>query len=198
MLAAAILAAGESRRMGTPKALLRVHGRTFADHLYGMLEHPRIGIRRIVLGAGAEEIRACLQVDPEAILINPDWPKGQLSSIHAAIRGLPPSASEGLMICPVDHALVSGALVATLIAEFDRTTKLIIVPSYRGRRGHPVIFRASLYSDLLEAPLDSGARHVMRAHRSDVLEIPTSDEGVVLNLNDPSALRSATLGRAEP
>jgi molybdenum cofactor cytidylyltransferase len=194
MLAAAILAAGESRRMGTPKALLPYHGRTFVEHLIEVTRHPRVRVTRVVLGARADEIRAKVRADPASIVVNGDWQQGQLSSIQAAIRSLP-EGTEGLLLCPVDHPLISAALVARLIEQFDASGKAIVLPTFHGRRGHPVIFRASLYAELLAASPAVGARQVVWAHAADVLEVPTEEEGVILNLNDPAALERA-LGNA--
>jgi molybdenum cofactor cytidylyltransferase len=190
-LAVAILSAGESRRMGTPKALIPYRGTTFAGHLLEVSKHPRIGVTRVVLGAGADEIRERLQLDAASVVLNPDWAKGQLSSIQAAIRSLPKDSTAGLMLCPVDHPLVSAELVARLIGIFDSTGKPIVLPAYRGRRGHPVIFRASLYDELLAASPEVGARQVVWAHQADVVEVPTEEEGVILNLNDPETLKRA-------
>ena len=192
MLAVAILAAGESRRMGTPKALLPYRGKTFVEHLLDVTQHPRVGIIRVVLGAGADNIREKLRLDASAVVVNPDWPQGQLSSIQAAIRSLPQGGTEGLILCPVDHPLVSAALVARLIEAFDQNPKAaIVVPTYRGRRGHPVVFRAPLYGELLGASLAVGARQVVWAHAAEVVEVPTDEEGVVLNLNDAATLQRA-------
>lgn len=192
MLAAAILAAGESRRMGTPKALLDYHGKTFVEHLIDATRHPRIGVLRVVLGAKAEEIRARLQsVDPTSIAVNLNWQSGQISSIHSAIRSLPASATEGLMLFPVDHPMISRAVVSELIAAFDATQKSIVLPVHEGRRGHPVIFRASFYEELLNASPEVGARQVVWAHPDEVVEVPTKDKGVTLNIDDPSAYRNA-------
>jgi molybdenum cofactor cytidylyltransferase len=191
MLAAVILAAGESRRMGSPKALVAFRGISFVQHLVNATRHARIGVRRVVLGAGATEIRSQLGIDPEMIVENPDWEQGQLSSIQAGIRSLP-DGTEGMVLCPVDHPLVSANLISTLVHQFDASGKLIVVPAFRGQRGHPVLFRASLYGELLAAPLDVGARHVVWAHQHDIDEVPTEEEGVVLNLNDPEALKKAT------
>jgi molybdenum cofactor cytidylyltransferase len=191
MLAAVILAAGESRRMGEPKALLRLRGKTFIEHLCAATRHPRVELMRIVLGADALEIQAQLpSIPPESFLINSDWRKGQLSSIHAAIHNLPEGETEGVLLCPVDHPLISAQLVGQLIAEFDASRKPIVLPTFRGRRGHPVIFSAALFGELLAASPEIGARQVVWAHANDVAQVATEEEGVVLNLNDPETVRA--------
>ena len=195
MLAAAILAAGESRRMGQPKALLPYRGATFVHHLMEITRDPRIGVQVVVLGAGAEEIRAQLSLPGEQILVNTEWRRGQLSSIQAAIRGLPPNATEGIIVVPVDHPLISVHLIDGLIQAFTGSRKAIVMPVHAGRRGHPVIFRASLYDELLAASDAVGARQVVRAHPADVEEVATEEEGVLLNLNDPETLQRA-LGKS--
>jgi molybdenum cofactor cytidylyltransferase len=191
MLAAAILAAGESKRMGQPKALVPFQGSTFVEHLIAATRHARVGITRVVLGAGAERIRAQLKIDPAWVVVNTDWPKGQLSSIHAALRSLPAGVTAGILVCPVDHPLISARLVTALIAAFESSGKMIVLPRYRGRRGHPVIFRAALYEELLEASAEVGARQVVWNHAAEVMEVETEEEGVILNLNDPETVRKA-------
>ena len=163
MLAVAILAAGQSQRMGQPKALIPFQGLSFVEHLITATRNAQIAVTRVVLGAGANEIRAKLPVDPACIVVNSDWPKGQLSSIHAAIRSLP-AGTDGLLICPVDHPLISPHLVAQLVGAFNATRKAVVLPKYHGRRGHPVIFRAELYEELLAAPMAVGARQVVWDH----------------------------------
>jgi len=190
-LAVAVLAAGESRRMGSPKALLPYRGKNFAEYLLEVTAHPRVGIRRMVLGARADEIRTQLHLGDAKVAINLEWQRGQLSSIQTAVRSLPANQTAGLLLCPVDHPLVSAELVARLIEAFDASGKPIVLPTYRGKRGHPLIFAASLYGEILEASPEVGARQVVWAHAEDVLEIPTDEEGVVLNLNDPETLRRA-------
>jgi molybdenum cofactor cytidylyltransferase len=190
MLAVAILAAGESRRMGQPKAPLSYRGKTFAEHLVSATRHERVGLTRIVLGAQAAEIRSRLPLDAAWILENPNWQQGQLSSIQTVIRSLP-SETEGLILCPVDHPLISSFLVAQLIQEFDSTEKLIVLPTHKRKRGHPAVFRASLFKELLAASPEVGAREVVWAHPEDVTEVETDEEAVVLNLNDPETLKKA-------
>jgi len=188
--------------MGAPKALVTVRGKTFLAHLLDAAQHPKIGLLRVVLGSGEEEIRRALNLPDEIVVLNPDWQRGQLSSIQAALRALAPDARndaafaatalDGILLCPVDHPLVSRALVASLVAAFYSAARPpIVVPTFRSRRGHPVIFARSLFAELLLAPPDEGARAVVWAHAGEVAEVPTEEEGVVLNLNDPETLRRA-------
>jgi len=177
--------------MGRPKALLPYREGTFLEHLIEVTRHPRIGVTRIVLGAGAEVIRTIAKLDPSVVVLNPEWEQGQLSSICAGLRSLEGIDTDGIVLCPVDHPLVSGRLVSDLVERFYEDKKAIVLPTYNGRRGHPAIFSNALFSELLAAPADKGARSVVWAHSADVLEVPTDEEGVVLNLNDPDMLKRA-------
>jgi molybdenum cofactor cytidylyltransferase len=190
MLAAVILSGGASSRMGSPKALLPYQGRPFLEHLLEVTVQPEIGVRRVVLGASAGPIAKAIDLKADEIVINHEWEKGQLSSIQAAIRSLP-AATDGMLLCLIDHPLISGPLVRELIEQFYKSGKPIVLPVYQSRRGHPVIFSATLYKELLCAPLETGARAVVWAHAGDVAEVSTNEEGCVLNLNDPETLNQA-------
>ena len=195
MLAAVILSGGASSRMGSPKALLPYQGRPFLEHLLEITIHPEIGVRRVVLGADAESIAKAIPLKAHEMIINAQWEKGQLSSIQAAVRKLP-AGTDGMLLCLIDHPLISSALVGELIAQFYKSKKPIVLPVYEGRRGHPVIFSASLYPELLRAPLETGARAVVWVHADEVEEVPTNEHGCVLNLNDPETLNRAIDGRS--
>jgi len=206
MLAVVILAAGESRRMGQPKALLpfpenfsSAHSqrakipKTFLEHLIEVTRHPRTNILRVVVGAHAEEIRTRVKLENDAIVVNDNWEKGQLSSLQTAIRSLPADETEGMLVCLVDHPLISAQLISTLLETFERDTNTIVIPTYRGKRGHPVIFPSALYAELLgvreDAPKNIGARAVVHAHATDVVEVSVDEEGVIINMNDPKTFR---------
>src|SRR5215468_1043707 len=148
MLAAVILSGGASSRMGSPKALLPYQGRPFLEHLLEVTRHPRIGVRRVVLGAHAEPIAKAIHLNADEVVINDQWDTGQLTSIHAALRSLPDD-TDGILLCLIDHPLISGELVNDLVEHFLRAGKSIVLPLYQGRRGHPVIFSSALYSELL-------------------------------------------------
>jgi molybdenum cofactor cytidylyltransferase len=190
MLAAVILSGGASRRMGTPKALLPYRGGTFLEHLLRVTEHPRIGWRRVVLGADAGAVVAGTEFRADEVVINKNWEAGQLSSIQAGVRSLP-GETDGMLLCLIDHPLISRELVGGLVERFFETGKSVVLPIYKGRRGHPVIFAARLYEELLNAPLETGARAVVWAHGEEVCEMETGEEGCVLNLNDPDTLAKA-------
>jgi len=217
MIAVVILSAGESRRMGQPKALLpfpeffrsatgkseagpaartetaSTQAKTFLCHLIEVTRHPRAGILRVVVGAHAMEIRAQAKLDADELVVNEQWQRGQLSSLQAAIGSLPEGTTKGMLVCLVDHPLISAQLVSTLVETFERDKNKIVIPTYRGKRGHPVIFPSALYAELLgireDAPENIGARAVVRAHAADVVEVPVNEEGVIVNLNDPETLR---------
>jgi molybdenum cofactor cytidylyltransferase len=191
MLAAVILSGGASRRMGSPKALLPFHGRPFLEHLLDVIKHPKIGARRVVLGAHAESIAKAVHLNADEVVINEDWEQGQLSSIRAALRSLP-AGTDGILLCLVDHPLISETLVNGLIEQFYATGATVVVPVYQGRRGHPVIFSAAVYEELEKAPEKQGARSVVWAHREQVSEYITDEEGCVLNLNDPGTFERAS------
>jgi molybdenum cofactor cytidylyltransferase len=182
------LSGGASERMGSPKALLPFQGRPFLEHLLEITKHPSIGVRRVVLGAHAEPIAKEVHLATDEMVINNDWALGQLSSIQAALRSLP-TGTEGILLCLVDHPLVTAGLVGELIKKFEASHAPIVLPVYEGRRGHPVIFSAAVYDELLKAPADKGARAVVWTHANEVAEVITDEEGCILNLNDPETLK---------
>jgi molybdenum cofactor cytidylyltransferase len=197
MLAAVILSGGESRRMGSPKALLPYHGHTFLEHLLEITRHPRIGVRRVVVGASRGEIARRVVLAQELGVMNEEWRKGQLSSIRAAIENLRGTETEGMLVALVDHPLISSEVVAALIEAFDRSPSSIVLPTWNGRRGHPLIFPSRLYEELVAASDDVGARAVVWAHKGDVVEVPVSEEGVVLDIDDRATFERLFPGEAK-
>jgi molybdenum cofactor cytidylyltransferase len=188
-LAAVILSGGASQRMGSPKALLPYQGRPFLEHLIAVTSNPKIGARRIVLGAHAELIADAVRLAADEVVINAEWEKGQLSSIQAGIRSLP-AGTDGMILCLIDHPLISATLIDELIERFYSGPAMppIVLPVYQGKRGHPVIFSSGVYEELMTAPLEQGARSVVWAHAGEVTEVVTSEQGCVLNLNDPETM----------
>jgi len=197
MIAAVVLAAGESSRMGRPKALLPIDGVRFIEKIVSSFQSTKVGKILVVLGHKAEEMRQKIADLPVLIVVNNEYKKGQLSSLVAAIRDIQSRQSsaeldgilDGILVHLVDHPYVNPILVDVMIDRFYESKKLIVVPRYHGRRGHPVIFSRSLFSELLNAALDQGAKAVVHAHQKDTLEIDTEDEGVTIDIDTPEEYR---------
>ncbi len=196
-VAGIILSAGASSRMGEDKALLTWHSRSFLEHLVATLKRAGAEPRRVVLGANAEEVQRRVKFSAGEVVVNRDWQRGMLSSLIAALDSLPREGVAAAIVCLVDHPCVSSRLIRTLIEKHEATGKLILQPTYQGRRGHPVLFAASLFDELRADPPVVGARHVVYQHAGDILEVATDEEGIVLNINDKAAYEKV-LGMAAP
>ena len=189
MIAGIILAAGRSSRMGRDKALLAYRGSTFLGYLIDILRQPRIGFLRIVLGENAEAVREQVVFDSSQLVVNPHPELAQLVSLQLAIRSIPEQLVDGAVVCLVDHPCIERETVRLLLDRFYQSGKRIVIPTFGGRRGHPVLFAASLFGELLAAPLEQGARAVVHKFPGYVLEVTTKDEGVILDIDDPETYR---------
>jgi molybdenum cofactor cytidylyltransferase len=195
MIIAVVLSAGESSRMGRPKALLPIGGQKFIERIITVLGQSRVDRSIVVLGHDADQLRRQIEHLPVEVVINPDYHSGQLSSLQAAIRGIEnDDRCEGILVHLVDHPFIDVALVDALIQRFCETKKLIVVPRYKGKRGHPVLFSRDLFKELLNAPLDQGAKAVVNAHRHETLEIEWQDEGITLDIDTPDLYRQHVRG----
>ena len=198
MIAAVVLSAGESSRMGSPKALLPISGVPFIEEIVRALKGTKIDRIIVVLGHHAEEIQKMIAHLPVTFVVNRDYAKGQLSSLIVAIRSLEAEKDtekvDGVLVHLVYPPFISRALVDHMIDRFYETKKLIVSPRYGGRRGHPVIFSSRLFPELLSAPLEKGAKVVVHAHRDETLEIETDFAGVTIDIDTPEEYRQY-LGR---
>jgi molybdenum cofactor cytidylyltransferase len=187
-----ILAAGESRRMGSPKALLRYHEETFLDTLIGRFR-TRCPEVIVVLGAGAESIRAGT-VRPARFLVNPNWPMGMTTSLQCGLRAVPAEA-EGVLFTLVDHPAVSPATMDALCGTAIPgcvVHPLVRVPRYEGRRGHPIWFSKELIAEFLAIPETGSARDVVRGHAAETEFLDTDDPGILADIDDAAAYRKLT------
>jgi len=198
MIVAVILSAGESSRMGRPKALLPLEGVSFIERIVGALRSTKVGKIIVVLGHNDDEMKAKVSHLPVTIVINRRYKEGQLSSLLAAVRAVEAenkaSQVDGILVHLVDHPFLSSALVDLMIERFYESKKLIVVPRYRSKRGHPVIFSRSLFPELLAASPKLGAKAVVNAHREDTLEIDTENEGVTIDIDTPEEYRRHVKG----
>ena len=99
-----------------------------------------------------------------------------------------------MMVHLVDHPYIDSKLVNIMLQRFDGSKFSIVVPRHQGKRGHPVIFSRALFDELLDAPLDQGAKAVVNAHRQETLEIDTDDVGITLDIDTPELYRQHVKG----
>ena len=178
MIGAIVLAAGSSSRMGRAKAHLPAgpKGRSFVDTITETLAGAGVATVRVVVAPG-------LPQPPRQAVVNPDPSAGMLSSVQCGLRAFQEELA-AVFGWPVDHPLVERDTVVAMIAAFQRTGAPVVVPTNDGRRGHPVLFAARVFSELLAADPSHGARSVVHAH-DDRLELPVADGGVVVDIDTP-------------
>lgn len=180
-LAAVILAAGASRRMGRVKALLPFRGETILDRLiglYGRFAAPVI----VVLGHHEAAIRQGILRGCEAeFAVNPDPERGQLSSLQCGLRLAPGD----VMFSPVDFPAVEEDTVAGLVREFvQHPAAPLVAPSHAGKHGHPVLIRAAVKAELLAlSPDGDTARTVLHRHGPAARYLVVDDPGVTTDID---------------
>ena len=189
-IAGLILAAGESRRMGFPKALLPYRTETFLDTLIGLFT-ARCSPVIVVLGAEAERIRARAG-RPATFVENPDYMRGMTTSLQCGLRAVPADA-DGVLFTLVDHPAVTPATIDALLAA---PRPLVRVPRYGADRGHPIWFSRALIPEFLAIPDGGAANEVVHRHRPETEFLDLDDSGVVADIDDPEAYRNLTGARA--
>jgi molybdenum cofactor cytidylyltransferase len=190
VLPAVILAGGDSARMGSPKATLATPGGgTFVTRIIHTLRDAGVSDLVVVTGrhhdAVVEMIARELSVAPH-IVRNPDPSRGQLSSLLAGMDVVVTPSTEGVMMTLVDVPLVRGSTVIAVIEAWRRSRAPIVRPAIGDRHGHPVIFDRAVLDELRRAPLDAGAKSVVRAHEHEIVNVPVDDEGCVRDVDTPS------------
>jgi molybdenum cofactor cytidylyltransferase len=189
MIAALILAAGESSRMGSPKATLVYRDRAFLELIVETVREGGLDRIVVVLGHQAEVIRRQVKIEPAQVVVNPNYRSGQTSSLQAGLRALVGDDPEAILLCLVDHPAVSADSVRRILAGFRESAVPVVIPSYRGRRGHPVLIGRQLFGELLALTCEAGANSVVRKYRAATKLVEVDDEGVVIDVDDPECYR---------
>ena len=191
---AIVLAAGEGRRMGGPKALLPVGDGTFLSRACRLFARPGIAGVVAVLGAEAERVRGAAGIPAETtVAVNERWREGMLTSVWRGLDAAEALGAEAVLLHPVDNPFVAPATVDAVLVALDGGAE-IAVPSHAGRRGHPAGFARPSWPALRAAPLDGGARTVLTARPDRVAHVPAGADCLV-DLDTPGDLEVAARGR---
>ncbi len=189
MLPGVILAAGDSTRMGSPKAALRTpDGDTFIARIVATMRDAGVTDLVIVTGRHHDAVIDSLARDGVAsprVVRNPDPSRGQLSSLLAGMDAVVTLHPEAIMMTLVDVPLVRVSTVIAVIEAWRRSRAPIVRPAIGDRHGHPVIFDRAVLDELRRAPLDAGAKSVVRAHEHEIVNVPVDDEGCVRDVDTP-------------
>jgi molybdenum cofactor cytidylyltransferase len=181
-VAAVVLAAGESRRFGSPKQLLPWKATTLLEHVVDTALASSLGDVIVVLGHLGEKIRDLLKDRPIRLVINHDWDKGLSTSVSAGLRALPASYDACLFLLG-DQPNVTTEMINTILSTYRRTLAPIVAPAYRGQRGNPVLFSRSLFPELLSMEGDQGGREVILRHRDEMETVEVEEEDVFLDID---------------
>jgi molybdenum cofactor cytidylyltransferase len=176
--------------MGSPKAILDApDGRPFVASLVRALGAG--GITEIVLVTGRDHERVIEVVNEDAPPLRPrfvrnlDPSRGQLSSLWVGMDACVTAGTEGLLVTLVDVPLVAPATIRRVIDVWRRTRAPIVRPAIGERHGHPVIFDRAVFEELRAAPLDAGAKGVVRAQAHELIDVPVDDEGSLTDVDTP-------------
>jgi molybdenum cofactor cytidylyltransferase len=180
MVAAIILSAGKSERMGSPKALLQYHGQSFLATILAAIASARMSPAIVVAGHHYDAIS---QAFPDVqIAFNPNYEQGMSTSIQVGIRALPAGLA-GVAVFLVDHPMIDRQTIDALVASLEPGR--IVVPVHDGRRGHPVIFAAELFDEILNLSPDQGLNTVVRRQPERVVEVLVENAGVLRDIDTP-------------
>jgi molybdenum cofactor cytidylyltransferase len=186
-----VLAAGDSSRMGYPKALLPLGKDTFLTRILKTLNTLRLPDARVVLGTHEPDIRPLLVSYRVTILINPDPAGGQISSMKLAAQSFDP-VGRGCLIWPVDQPLVSADLIRNLIRLFCKSAAPLALPRFKDQAGHPVIFGRTLIEALQAAPPDANPKLIVAHYKNEAAWLQTNESGTVEDIDTPGDYRKHT------
>jgi molybdenum cofactor cytidylyltransferase len=202
VLSAIVLAAGESTRMGSPKALLASpDGLPFVARIVNAFHDAKVDDVTVVTGRDhAAIVDALARAGVEARVARNDEPsRGQLSSLWTGMDAAVTDTTAAILVTLVDVPMVSGATIGAVIDTWRQQRPLIARPAIGERHGHPVLFDRRLFEELRRTPLDAGAKAVVRAHADAIINVAVVDEGCLVDVDTPQEyleLRTSALSKS--
>jgi molybdenum cofactor cytidylyltransferase len=184
MIGAVILAAGQSRRMGSQKLLLPFAGQTVISHIVDQVLAAPIERTVVVTAPDGDAIRRALAGRPVTFVANPDPAGEMLGSVRSGLRALPPQCAAAIVVLG-DQPTIRAEVIADLVRSFHATGAKIVVPSFQGRRGHPLLFSADYFAEVLTQHDGVGLRGLLQARPSESSELEVADAAVLTDIDTP-------------
>jgi molybdenum cofactor cytidylyltransferase len=182
LVAAIVLAAGGSTRMGQPKQLLPVDGQPMLRRVTAAACATELAQIVVVVGAHADAVRQALAGLPVDVVVNEAWAEGMSTSIKAGLSALD-SGIQAALIILADQPGLTPDLLNSLVARYYATRAPIIAPFYRDQRGNPVLFDRSLFGELVATEGDQGGRELVLRHARELGRIQVDDPSVLLDVD---------------
>jgi molybdenum cofactor cytidylyltransferase len=198
-VAAILLAAGQSRRMGAFKPLLRFGKRTVIESCVDYLSNGGVDSIVVVVGHRAEDIRKQLSSQRLTFAINPD-PTSEMSASIAAGVSLVPESAGAVIISPVDYPAIPASVVSTLITEWSKGHQLV-KPTWQGGGGHPVLVDLGLRTDLQSLDPNKGLKGLFDQHQTRVTRVEVPSPYIARDIDtwdDYQALYAEIFGEPAP
>lgn len=187
-IAALILAAGASSRMGSNKLIEDIAGTPMVARVARSVAASKVDPIAIVTGNQHDKVEAAVNGIKASIVHNRDFAQGLATSLKAGIAALPKDI-DGVLVCLGDMPLVSPRTIDKLIAAFNPLEgRSIVVPIHDGRRGNPVLWSAQYFDEMKRLSGDQGARKLLEAHADDIVEVPIEDESILFDVDTQDKL----------
>jgi molybdenum cofactor cytidylyltransferase len=184
MICTVILAAGESRRMGTSKLLLPFGKKTMIETIVDEARRSKSNKTLVVLGAEKEKIERILSNRDVDKVVNTRYQEGMLSSVQAGLDALTDEV-QAVLVCLGDQPYIPFTILDRLIDAYKETKKGIILPTYRKQRGHPVLIDTKYKPEIKQISPETGLRALMCNHPQDVLEVEVDTPQILKDIDKP-------------
>ncbi|HKF22412.1 MAG TPA: NTP transferase domain-containing protein [Candidatus Angelobacter sp.] len=181
-VAAIALAAGTSRRMGTPKQLLRLGDKSLLERTLDNVRGSGVDEIVLVLGAAEDEVRRQVATEGMRVVVNPDFQQGMGTSLRRGLAAVSPSI-EGAFVVLADQPFVRSSTLDQMLAYREKHAPQILIPFYRGFRGNPVLLDRSVFPELMNLTGDIGCRAIFGSHTESIHKLPVEDPGILLDID---------------
>lgn len=182
-VAAIVLAAGMSRRMGTPKQLLRIAGKTVLEHTLRNVRESEVDEIVLVLGFAADAVEKEISTESIKVVRNDGYEQGMGTSLRTGLAAVDPEVKAALIVL-ADQPFVQPSTLNQLIEYHGSTWPQIVIPTFRGFRGNPVLLDRSIFPELRELGGDVGCKAIFGSHTENIRKLAVEDTGILLDIDN--------------